>query len=456
MHSPDPKNPVPLILVVDDDPDHLELVQRWIQAAGFRSDGAGHGRQALAKIELQRPDLVVSDLYMDEMDGLKLVAEIHQHDPVLPIILVSGQAGVPEAMEAAQLGVETFLEKPLERKALISAISTTLKDYGNSGAVGESAFAPQIIHRSTLMRELLSRAERIATQESTVLIQGPTGSGKELLASAIHQGSPRAEAPYVSINCSALPEQLLESELFGHEKGAFTGATQRHEGLFKAANGGTLFLDEVGDMPLTVQAKLLRVLQDFQVRPVGATQSSPVDVRIIAATNNDLQSKIEEGEFREDLFYRLNVIPLRLPALGERRDDIQPLVDHFLKKLAPSNRNKQKRFAPDALKYMLSYTWPGNVRQLQNTVEQCHALSTTDVIPLNLVVEAINRMPNKPPTLDEARMAFERRYLASLLRTTSGNVTDASALAGRNRTEFYKLLHRHSLEPAAFRKKASR
>jgi two-component system response regulator GlrR len=289
--------------------------------------------------------------------------------------------------------------------------------------------------------------------DTTVLITGETGTGKELLAEAIHAASARHDAPFVAINCSALPEELLESELFGHEKGAFTGAMTRHEGLFQAANGGTLFLDEIGDMPLSLQAKLLRVLQDFKVRPVGSTKAIPVDVRIVSATHHQLEQLVEQGDFREDLFYRLSVVPLHMPSLRERREDIAPLVNHFLERIAGRTSRPPKRFAPDALRHLLQAELPGNVRQLQNVVEQCSVLSPSDVISPAFTTQALHSRPSNIPTLDEAKQSFERRYLISVLRAAEGNVTTAARMAGRNRTEFYKLVGRYELDPAQFRRR---
>jgi two-component system response regulator GlrR len=285
------------------------------------------------------------------------------------------------------------------------------------------------------------------------MLRGETGTGKELVARAIHDLGPRHDRPFVSINCSALPEQLLESELFGHEKGAFTGATTRHVGLFQAADSGTIFLDEIGDMPLALQAKVLRVLQDFAVRPVGGLQSVKIDVRVISATHQDLTEMVAQKLFREDLYYRLNVVPMKVPALRERAEDIPALVEFFLERLAERGDGEKRRFAPEARAALIQASYPGNVRQLQNVVERCVVLSNSKVIPKSMVVEALQDQAQGLPTLDEAKAGFERRYIASLLRATNGNVSAAAKIAGRNRTEFYNLLARHRLEPEAFRQR---
>ncbi len=438
------------ILVVDDDPDHLALVRRWLERAGYIVNTADSGDQALTALASMRPDLVLTDLVMDGMDGLKLLSEVHRLDPVLPVVILSGQARIPDAMKAAHLGVSEFLTKPITAERLIDTANALIRP-GAGGEV-EDGFSTNIVYRSNAMVQVLERARMVARGDSTVLISGDTGTGKELVARAIHDAGLRKDKAFISINCSALPEQLLESELFGHEKGAFTGALQRHEGLFKAADGGTLFLDEVGDMPLVVQAKLLRVLQDFQVRPVGSTRSIPINVRIISATHRNLDSQVEREEFRHDLYYRLNVVPLNMPPLAERREDIPLLVERFLDELSDRSVRGRLRFSPEALSYLNAAAWPGNIRQLRNVVEQCTVLCNSDVIPLELARTALHDRPGGILPLDEARLGFERRYLLSLLRATAGNMTVAARTAGRNRTEFYKLLNRHELDPKDFRK----
>ena len=437
------------VLVVDDDPDMLALLRRWLEAAGFACASAANGSEALTQLDLARPDLVLTDLVMDEMDGLRLLKEIHRIDPVMPVVMLSGEAGVDEAMKAAHLGVSAFLTKPPDREALLSELARTLQRGGAADA--QATFGEPIVYRSVVMAALMDKARRVAASDCSVLVTGATGTGKELMARAIHDASPRRDKPFVSLNCSAIPDQLLESELFGHEKGAFTGAVNRHEGLFQAADGGTLFLDEIGDMPLQLQAKLLRVLQDFQVRPVGATHSVPVNVRIVSATHQDLDVAVADKRFREDLYYRLSVVPLRMPGLEERREDISPIIDHLVARLCERNRWPHKRFAPPARDLLQSASWPGNVRQLANVVEQCLVLSTGELIPVELVRNALRAQPAEVPGLDDARRAFERRYLIDVLRICNGNVSSAARIAGRNRTEFYKLLGRHYLDPAAFR-----
>ncbi|MEQ8660861.1 MAG: sigma-54 dependent transcriptional regulator, partial [Gammaproteobacteria bacterium] len=301
------------VLVVDDDADMLGLLRRWLESDGYRVTVAPAGEEALRLLATTAQDLVVTDLYMDGMDGLTLVTRVHDDNPLMPVIMLSGHAQIPDAVRATHLGTSAFLTKPIEKDELLTEIERHIRP---RRARGNDAFAGSIIYASATMAELLEQAELVAQGDVTVFISGETGTGKEVLARAIHRASPRREQPFIGVNCGAIPEQLLESELFGHEKGAFTGANIKHEGLFLAASGGTLFLDEIGDMPLDLQVKLLRVLQDFEVRPVGSTRSYPVNVRIISATHNNLEELVANGEFREDLYYRLNVVPLHMPRLA--------------------------------------------------------------------------------------------------------------------------------------------
>ena len=443
------------ILLVDDDPDHLALCKRWLELEGYAVDTAGSGPEGLACLARTRPDLVVSDLIMGDMNGLKLLSEIHRQDPVLPTMIMSGKAGLPDALQAAHLGVSGFLEKPFAKQSLLDAVAGALDDLSTPPPLtGELITdAGPLVYRSALMQELVGRVHRVALTDSTVMINGETGTGKELFARAIHEVGERRNRPFISINCSALPEQLLESELFGHEKGAFTGATARHIGLFQAADGGTLFLDEIGDMPLPLQAKVLRVLQDFAVRPVGGLQTVDIDVRVISATHQPLQELVANKQFREDLYYRLNVVPLVIPPLRDRPDDILMLAEHLLTVFADKAGNVRKHLAPDARSVLQQARFPGNVRQLRNVIERCVVLSNGPVIPRSLVIEALEDQTLDLPSLDEARDAFERRYLAGLLRATNGNISAAAKTARRNRTEFYNLLARHHLEPGDFRQR---
>ncbi|MEP7276391.1 MAG: sigma 54-interacting transcriptional regulator, partial [Betaproteobacteria bacterium] len=351
-----------------------------------------------------------------------------------------------------------FLTKPFDSQELLQKVAASLRLSGNAPVEGDAAagdWREGILTRSAKMEDLLRQARLVAESDASVLIYGDSGTGKELLARAIHRASRRALRPFVAVNCGAIPGELLESELFGHARGAFTGAVVAHKGLFQSADGGTLLLDEIGDMPLSLQVKLLRVLQEGEVRPVGATQSMPVDVRVISATHRDLEVQRAEGRFREDLYYRLNVVSLNLPTLSERREDIPLLSAHILRRLAERYRKPVPTLAPDAMALLVAAPWPGNVRQLLNLLEQAVALTPTTVIPASLVANALKEDAAALVPFEEARKSFERDYLARLLKITGGNVTQAAQLAKRNRTEFYKLLQRHRLEPAQFKEAKS-
>ena len=443
------------ILVVDDDPDLLRLLSMRLSGAGYRVTATASAEEALVKIAMERPQLVLSDVQLPGKDGLALFDAIRVQHPSLPVILLTAHGTIPDAVEATSRGVFTYLTKPFDGKALLDIIANALAMEGASEASTDGgeveAWRSEIVSRSNRMAEMLAEAKLVAASDASVLIRGESGSGKELVAQAIHRASPRANHPFVAVNCGAIPENLLESELFGHVKGAFTGAVANHPGLFQAANGGTLFLDEIGDMPVALQVKLLRVLQERMVRPVGASHAVPVDVRILSATHRDLDLAIIDGSFRKDLYYRLNVVSLSLPTLAERREDIPLLAAHFLARLALKYGRKVNGFAPDAMKALTTASWPGNVRQLHNVVEQVTALATTPLVPLALVQRALRVPSMEVLSYTEARTRFERDYLVGLLKITDGNVADAARLADRNRTEFYRLMQKHGLTPGLFR-----
>jgi two-component system response regulator GlrR len=442
------------ILLVDDDPDLLKLISLRLTSAGYRVRTADSGETALATIAVERPGAVITDLRMPGIDGLQLFEAIHRQHAALPVIILTAHGTIPDAVNATQRGVFGYLTKPFDSQELLQKVATALEVSGSetpqSGSAA-GAWRAGIITRSPRMEDLLRQSKLVADSDASVLVFGESGTGKELLARAIHQASRRSERAFVAVNCGAIPGELLESELFGHARGAFTGAIQAHKGLFQAADGGTLFLDEIGDMPLPLQVKLLRVLQEGEVRPVGSTQAIPVDVRVISATHRDLDAQREQGLFREDLYYRLNVVSLKLPSLAERREDIPLLAAHILGKLAERYRKPASTLAPDAMALLVAAPWPGNVRQLLNLLEQCVALATTPVIPATLVQAALKEDAAALVPFEEARKTFERDYLVRLLKITGGNVTQAAQLAKRNRTEFYKLLQRHRLEPGMFK-----
>jgi two-component system response regulator GlrR len=422
-----------------------------LSAAGYAVTAVESGEAALASLAVTRPQVVVTDLRMQGMDGMALFDAIHRDSPSMPVVILTAHGTIPEAVSATRRGVFSFLTKPFEPKVLLDTVAEAMR-LSSPPASGElEAWRSELITRSSGMEDLLSQARRVAASDASVCIFGASGTGKELLARAIHRASPRAAAPFVAINCGAIPEGLLESELFGHKKGSFTGAVSDRRGLFQAAQGGTLFLDEVGDMPLPLQVKLLRALEERKIRPVGSHENIDVDVRVIAATHRKLEERIASGEFREDLYYRLNVVKLTIPTLAERREDIPLLANHFLTRLAERYRRGRLSFSPEAMELLVSAPWQGNVRQLLNVIEQAVALAATEVIPDSLVRQALDAGDKTLTPLDEARRAFERDYLVRILKITGGNVTKAARLAGRNRTEFYRLLERHSLEPNMFK-----
>jgi len=444
------------ILVVDDDPDLLRLMQIRLTAAGYAVTTADSAERALAQASVTRPRLLVTDLRMGGMDGMALFEAIRAENPTLPVIILTAHGTIPDAVAAVNRGVFGYLTKPFDAKALLIEVERALALSGGvaTGADGEDhGWRAEIITRNPAMEDVLARARLVAESDASVFIFGESGTGKELLARAIHKSSPRRAHAFVGINCSAIPEQLLESELFGHVRGSFTGATRDHKGLFLTAHRGTLLLDEIGDMPLSLQVKLLRVLQEKQVRPVGSTETHEVDVRVISATHRNLEAEMAAGNFREDLYYRLNVVALTLPPLGERREDIPLLAGHFLSQVSAKYRRVVNGFAPEAMELMIAASWPGNVRQLYNVIEQSVALATTPIIPVSLAQQAIQHQQAEFASFEDARRRFEREYLTQLLKITEGNVTQAARLAKRNRTEFYKLLGRHQLDPKLFKAK---
>jgi two-component system, NtrC family, response regulator GlrR len=439
------------VLLVDDDKDLLQLIAMRLSATGYAVTAVESGEAALAALSVSRPQVVVTDLRMSGMDGMALFDAVHRDSPSLPVVILTAHGTIPEAVSATRRGVFSFLTKPFEPKVLLDTVAEAMRLSSPPASGDLEGWRTELITRSSAMEDLLSQARRVAASDASVCLYGASGTGKELLARAIHRASPRAEEPFVAVNCGAIPEGLLESELFGHKKGSFTGAVSDRRGLFQAAQGGTLFLDEIGDMPLPLQVKLLRALEERRVRPVGAHESLAIDVRVIAATHRKLEERIVSGEFREDLYYRLNVVKLYIPTLAERREDIPLLANEFLSRLVARYRRERLAFSPEAMELMVSATWPGNVRQLLNVVEQAVALAATDVIPESLVRQALDAGDTALTPLDEARRAFERDYLVRILKITGGNVTKAARLAGRNRTEFYRLLERHALEPSLFK-----
>ncbi len=445
----------PRVLLVDDDTDLLRLMELRLSANGLSVKAMENADKAIAQLSSFQPHVVVTDLKMPGMEGMAFFEWIQQHHLHLPVIILTAHGTIPDAVAATQQGVFSYLVKPFEASILLDNITKALRQSSaptdREGDHADSDWKEDIIYCSQMMEELLEETRAAAITDVSVLIQSETGTGKELLARAIHKASNRRGAPFMALNCAAIPESLLESEMFGHAAGAFTGANRSHKGLFQAADGGTVFLDEIGDMPLSAQAKLLRVLEQGDVRPVGSTETLTVDVRIVAATHHDLQARVDEGSFREDLFYRLNVITLRLPPLAERREDIPLLASHFSQMLSRRHGREPLRFAPEAMEVLVSAPWPGNARQLLNVVEQCVVLSRNPLVSRKLVERALQTRSERLLNLNDARDRFEHDYLIRLLNLAEGNVALAARLAERNRSDFYNLLKRHGLDPARFR-----
>lgn len=442
------------VLIVDDDPSLLRLLSIRLSAAGYQVESAASAKIALGILQHFIPEIVISDLRMEGMDGMALFEQIRLQHPNIPVVIMTAHGTIPDAINATKQGVFSFLTKPFESQELLDTVAQAIRlqpvDKLDK-ATDNNHWRKHIISRSSVMTALLNQAKQIANSDFSVLIHSDSGTGKELLAKAIHQASHRKNEAFTAINCAAIPEQLLESELFGHVKGAFTGAERNHQGLFQATQGGTLFLDEIGDMPLSFQVKLLRVIQEREVRPVGSTQVIAIDVRIISATHINLTKAIIAKTFREDLYYRLNVVELALPTLAQRREDIPLLVQYFLSQAVSRSKVAMKTMSQEAIELLISAPWPGNIRQLQNVVEQSIALSSDTIISENTVKNALRDDSTQFPSFQQAREHFERDYLARLLKITAGNVSQAARIAKRNRTEFYKLLNRHHLVADSYR-----
>jgi len=443
------------VLLVDDDPSLLKLLSVRLRATGLEVKTAESGEQAVALIPSFLPQLVITDLRMEEMDGLALFNHIQEQYPTLPVIILTAHGTIKEAVSTTRQGVFGFLTKPIDSKELLELIAQAFKlnkhTAPNLDKNTKDIWRDSIITRSVIMENLLREVQRVAHSDISVFIHGESGSGKELIAQAIHKASPRSNKEFIAVNCSAIPEDLLESELFGHCKGAFSGASANRKGLFETADGGSLFLDEIGDMPLSFQVKLLRVLQEGEIRPVGANKVIKVDVRIISASHRDLQLLTSEERFRMDLYYRLNVVTLSLPRLTERLEDIPLLAKHFIANSNPKKPPIAKGLSNEALELLLSYQWPGNVRQLKNVIEHVCTFATTPLIPVSLVEKALQEKQTTLISFSDAKKNFERDYLIKILQLANGNVAEAARLAKRNRTEFYRLLDRHTLKAAQFK-----
>jgi DNA-binding NtrC family response regulator len=453
----------PSILIVDDESGILDTLRILLRKEGFEITTAQGGKAGLDQIRSGNHDIVLTDVRMPQVTGMDILTAAREQDTMTPVILMTAQASLQTAIQAVNQGAFYYIQKPFSNEELL-AILRRACEYRQIRVENrqlkqeirrkDKSAVTRPIGKSRRFTDVLRLAEQVAPNESTVLIQGESGTGKEVLARYIHNLSNRADGPFLSINCGALPENLLESELFGHVKGSFTGAVRDKQGLFAAARGGTFFLDEVGEMPPSLQIKLLRVLQEREVIPVGATETIPVDVRIIAATNRDLEEEVRRGHFRSDLFYRLNVIALELPSLRDRRDDLVLLIDHCLQELATDRDNLPKALSADALDAVMVYDWPGNVRELQNALEHAVVLSKGTLIEPASLPERITRRRREPLVAERSSPnpsleVIERAYIMWVLQAEGGNKTRAAEILGIDPSTLYRKLSRYEEQPAA-------
>ena len=451
------------ILVIDDEAEIRRSVRMILEYEGYDVQEAAGGPEGVALVEREPPDLVFLDIKMGGMDGLEALQKIRQSNEALPVVIISGHGTVSTAVEATKLGAFDFIEKPLASERVLVTIRNAL-DQGrlrdeNRSLKRAVEARHQMVGESPAIRQIWDAIKRAAPTTATVLLLGESGSGKELVARAIHRNSLRSRDRFVQVNCAAIPEELIESELFGHEKGSFTGATEKQIGKFEQADRGTIFLDEVGDMSPKTQAKVLRVLQEGEVERLGSARTIKVDVRVIAATNKDLEAEIEKGTFREDLYFRLSVIPIRVPPLRDRREDIPALVRHFVDLFSRENNRRPQRFTPAALEFMQNARWKGNVRELRNTVERLLIMTPGDSIDVHDLRDVV-RIDTKPAassdappgagaiapgTLREFKESAERKFLVEKLREHAWNISKTAEVIGTPRSNLYKKLEQYAI-----------
>jgi two-component system nitrogen regulation response regulator NtrX len=446
------------ILVVDDEPGIRQAHGQLLEYEGYEVKTATGGAEGITIYDSFRPQLVFLDVKMAGLDGLEVLKRLRQADPNATVVMISGHATIQTAVEATQLGAYDILEKPLDTDRVLvllrNAFETRLLTEENERLRETIESRYEIVGRTYGIRALLERIDKVAGTPARVLITGENGTGKELVARAVHRGSLRAKKPFVEVNCAAIPSELIESELFGHMKGSFTGAIADRAGKFEQADGGTLFLDEIGDMSLSAQAKVLRVLQDGVVTRIGGSKPIQVDVRVLAATNKNLEEEITNGRFREDLFYRLNVVPITVPALRERREDIEPLVVYFLQQFAARDGLPTRGITDEALVRLSALDWPGNVRELRNTVERLVILASAATIAAVDVERLVGKRSAEPAglgnlldcrTFEEFKVAAERAFLLAKLRTFDWNVSETARALDMPRSNLYKKIERYAL-----------
>ena len=441
------------VLVVDDEPAIRDSLRMILEYEGYRVEEAASGSEALTRVADRPPEAVLLDIKMPEMDGLAVLTAFRERGYDMPVLIITGHGDVATAVEATRLGAYDFFEKPLQRERVLLSLANAVAQARLAAENRLLRHEPdELIGASPAMARLRAMVDKSAPTPATVLLTGESGTGKELVARAVHRGSPRRDRPYVQVNCAAIPEELIESELFGHEKGSFTGAVRRQVGKFVAADGGTIFLDEIGDMSARTQAKVLRVLQNGEVEPVGAERTDRVDVRVVAATHRDLVKEIAEGRFREDLYYRLNVLPIHTPALREHLEDVPLLVDYFVRRYAAANNYRSKELAPEALEHLKTLPWKGNVRELKNLVERLLILAPGQVVSREDVIAASGgAQPELPEgllavkTLREFRDLAERMFLVRKLEENGWNVTQTAQAVDTPRSNLYKKMEQYAI-----------
>ena len=450
------------ILAIDDDKNLLEIIKMRLESSDYEVITAVNEAEAITAVREQLFDLSIIDLHLGHQNGITLMGKLHLINPAMPAIILTAYGSIESAVEAVKRGAYTYVCKPFNTQELLSQIEKALKASKRdaeikklNGGLAKSYNFANIVTKSEKMLKVLEQVSRIAPIDSTVCIYGESGTGKELVARSLHLASLREGKNFVAINCAAIPDTLLESELFGYEKGAFTGAHRSTKGLFTEAHEGTIFLDEIGNMPLSTQAKFLRVLQERQFYPIGSKKPMDVDVRVIVATNRDLEDEVKKGNFREDLLYRVHVIPVYLPPLRERKEDIPLLAEYFLKKYSQKMGKTVAGLNPLALQKLMRYDWPGNIRQLENTMEYAVAMTQHDMITEDLIfltkTESQEPFHESLKTLKAAKNAFMRHYLINLLKTTKGNVSKAAEMAGQYRTNFHNVLKKHNVKSEDFK-----
>ena len=446
------------IMVVDDDQIVLDVIRSNLELNDLEVLTATDPNDALDKMNGNEFDLALVDLMLNGNSGLDLMENLHRVDPELPIIILTGYGTINGAVEAMKKGACSYLTKPFDFDELLLQIKNCIEKRNLTrevkrlrNIVNEKYGLENIIGKSDKIKNVLTQAAKAAESNSIVCITGESGTGKELIAKNLHLASPRRAGPYVVINCAAIPETLLESELFGYRKGAFTGADQNKTGLLAEAQGGTLFLDEISEMPVSMQAKLLRVLEEKLIVPVGGNKAQKIDARFLVASNKNLEAEVGKGNFREDLFYRIHVIPISLPPLRDRKEDIPLFAHHFLDHFSRQFKKKMTGFSQGALLKLIRYNWPGNVRELKNAVEVTVLMADSDQITEDMILPSKAAGNNEIILLKDAKENFEKNYLIQLMQATRGNVTQSSKFAGKYRADLYELLKKHNVNPAEYR-----